>query len=157
MENVENSVQTGEKTSKKRRSVEEKVGRHKWIIRTLKKIERRQKIIDRRTRMLAAGLRSLFSLGEDYVSMIVCKDEVDVAILYALREAEATGRQTGELATQLDIDHRDISRRIERMNKKMIQEIGEPVITKKGHKWKIAPRLRKEFTESIIKEEAEDT
>lgn len=155
MENVEKSVQTGGKTHKKSRSVEEKVGRRKWIIHTLKKIERRQRVIDRRTRMLAAGLRSLFCLGEDYISMIVCKDEVDVAVLYALREAGATGRQSGELAAQLDIDHRDISRRINRMNKKMIREIGEPVITKTGHKWKIAPRLRKEFGETVIQEEEE--
>jgi len=69
--------------------------------------------------MLAAGLRELFILGEDYVSMVACQDEIDVALLNALRIAGATGRQSGELAAQLDIDHRDISRRIHRMNKRM--------------------------------------
>jgi len=121
------------------------VGRRKWIIRTLKRMERRQKIIDRRTRMLAAGLRELFMLSEDYVSMVACQDELDVAILSALREAGATGRQSGELATQLDIDHRDISRRIQRMNMRMEQEIGENIITKHGHKWKLIRRLRRDF------------
>jgi len=95
------------------------VGRRKWIIKTLKRMERRQKIIDRRTRMLAAGLRELFILGEDYVSMVACQDELDVAILSALREAGAAGRQSGELSLQLDVDHRDVSRRISRMNKRM--------------------------------------
>jgi len=95
------------------------VGRRKWIVRTLKRMERRQKIIDRRTRMLAAGLRELFILGEDYVSMVACQDELDVAILSALREAGAAGRQSGELSLQLDVDHRDVSRRISRMNKRM--------------------------------------
>jgi len=111
-----------------------KVGRRKWIIKTLKRIESRQKIIDRRTRMLDACLRELFMLGEDYVSMVACQDEVDVAILSALREAGATGRQSGELGAQLDINHRDVSRRIYRMNKMMEQEIGERVIDKKGHR-----------------------
>jgi hypothetical protein len=95
--------------------------------------------------MLAAGLRELFILGEDYVSMVACKDEIDVAILSALREAGATGRQSGEMAVQLDINHRDISRRIHRMNKRMEQEIGENIITKKGHKWRLIPRLRRDF------------
>jgi len=126
------------------------VGRRKWIIRTLKRMERRQKIIDRRTRMLAAGLRELFMLGEDYVSMVACQDELDVAILSALREAGATGRQSGELAAQLDIDHRDVSRRIYRMNKKMEEEIGENIIKKHGHKWKLIHRLRRDF--AVVKE-----
>jgi len=95
------------------------VGRRKWIIKTLKRMERRQKIIDRRTRMLAAGLRELFILGEDYVSMVACRDELDVAILSALREAGAAGRQSGELFAQLDVDHRNVSRRISCMNKRM--------------------------------------
>jgi hypothetical protein len=95
--------------------------------------------------MLAAGLRELFMLGEDYVSMVVCQDEIDVAILSALREAGATGRQSGELAAQLDIDHRDVSRRVHRMNRRMDQEIGEVVISKKGHKWKLIPRLRRDL------------
>jgi len=78
---------------------------------------------------LAAGIRELFMLGEDYVSM----------------EAVATGRQTGELAAQLDLDHREVSSRINRMNTRVEQEIGENIIEKRGHKWKLIPRLRREF------------
>lgn len=106
------------------------MGRRKWIIRTLKRMEDRPKCIYRRTRMLAAGLRELFILGEDYVSMVACQNEVDVVLLNALREAGAAGRQSGELAVTLNIDHRDISRRIYRMNKRMEQEIGENIIEK---------------------------
>ena len=121
------------------------MGRRKWIIRTLKRMERRQKIIDRRTRMLAAGLREFFILGEDYVSLVACQDENDVAILSALRMAGTAGRQSGELSAQLDVDYRDVSRRIYRMNRRMGQEIGETIITKRGHKWKLIPRLRRDF------------
>ena len=145
METRLESAQNGSEKAKKRRSQEEKMGRRKWIIRTLKRIEQTQKRIDRRTRMLAAGLRELFILGEDYVSMVACQDEIDVALLNALREAGAAGRQSGELAAQLDIDHRDVSRRIYRMNKRMEQEIGENIIEKHGHKWKLIPRLRRDF------------
>jgi hypothetical protein len=56
MEKGLESAQSGSEKSQKRRSEEEKVGRRKWIVRTLKRMEDRQKRIDRRTRMLAAGL-----------------------------------------------------------------------------------------------------
>ena len=70
---------------------------------------------------------------------------IDVALLSALRQAGATGRQSGELAAQLDIDHRDVSRKIYRMNRRMEQEIGEKMIVKHGHKWKLIPQLRRDF------------
>jgi len=139
------TTQNASKKGKKGRSQIEKQGWRRWVINTLERMERRQKIIDRRTRMLAAGLRELFMLGEDYVSMVCCQDEFDVAILSALRMAGATGRQSGELAAQLDIDHRDVSRRIYRMNRRMVQEIGEPVVDKRGHKWRLIAKLRRDF------------
>jgi hypothetical protein len=145
MEKKVECAQKGSEKPQNRRSGEDKISRGKWIVRTLKRMEDRQKRIDRRTRMLAAGLRELFMLGEDYVSMVSCQDEIDVAILSALREAGTTGRQTGELAAQLDIDHRNISRRIYRMNKRMEEEIGETIIKKRGHKWKLTTKLRKDF------------
>jgi hypothetical protein len=95
--------------------------------------------------VLVVRLRELFILGEDYVSLVACQDEVDVAVLFALREAGAAGRQSGELSLQLDVDHRDVSRRIYRMNRRMGQEIGETIIQKRGHKWKHIPRLRHDF------------
>jgi len=94
---------------------------------------------------LSAGLRDLLVMSEDYISMVACRDEIDVSLLYALREAGAAGRQSGELVAQLDINHRDVSRRIYRMNRRMEQEIGEPIVTKHGHKWKLIPRLRRDF------------
>jgi len=145
MKKMSESAQNMSEKTPKRSSEEEKIGGRKWIVQTLKRIEERQKRIDRRTRMLAAGLRELFILGEDYVSMVTCQDKFDIAILSALREAGATGRQSGELADQLNIDHRKISRKIYRMNKKMVEEIGEIIIIKKGHKWRLIPRLRRDF------------
>jgi len=100
----------------------------------------------RTSRNISRGLRELFILGEDYVSMVACEDEIDVALLSSLREAGTTGRQSGELAVQLDVDHRDVSRRIQRMNKRIEQEIGENIIEKHGHRWELIPRLRRDFT-----------
>ena len=139
-------VQNGSEKAGKRGSQEERIRRRWWTIRTLKEQDVLLKRIDRRTRMLMAGLRELLILGEDYVSMVACQDENDVALLNALREAGTTGRQSGELAGILNINHRHVSRRIKRMNKRIELEIGENIIEKHGHKWKMIPRLRRGFT-----------
>lgn len=145
METTLKHRENGSKKRRKRRSEEEKLGRRKWMVRKLKQLEATVKRIDGRTRMLAAGLRELLILDEDYVSMVACKDAVDRAILNILREARHRGIRTGELAAELSIDDRRISERIGRMNKRMEDEIGEPIITKYEGKWRLIKKLRRDF------------
>ena len=153
METMLKDRKNGSKNRKKRRSQEEKIGRRKWIIRTLKRMEERQKRVDRRTRMMLAGLRDLLILPRDYVSMVACKDDVDQDILNILREARHRGIRTGELAAELRIDDRRVSERIGRMNKRMEDEIGEPIITKYEGKWRLIKKLRRDFAASRGQEE----
>ena len=137
--------ENGSKKRRKWRSEEEKVGRRKWIVRKLKQLEATIKRIDGRTRMLAAGLRELLILDEDYISMVACKDAVDHAILNILREARHRGIRTSELASELRIDDRRISERIGRINKRIENEIEEPIITKYEGKWRLIKKLRRDF------------
>jgi len=145
METTLKHRENGSEKRGKRRSEEEKVGRSKWVVRKLRQLDAAVKRIDSRTRMLAAGLRELLILDEDYVSMVACKDGVDHAILNILREARHRGRRTGELAAELRIDDRRISERIGRMNKRMENEIGESIITKYEGKWRLIKKLRRDF------------
>jgi hypothetical protein len=145
METTLKHRENGSEKRLRRRSEEEKVSRRKWIIRKLKQLDAAVKRIDSRTRMLAAGLRELLILDEDYVSMVACKDALDHTILTVLREARHRGIRTGELAAELRIDDRRISERIGRMNKRMENEIGEPIITKYEGKWRLIKKLRRDF------------
>ena len=139
------TVQKEEKKPRKRRSQAEKVGRRKFIIKKLHQHEELLKRIDRRTRMLADGLRGFLMLGEDYVSMVACKDDIDFAILNLLLEARHVGKRTGEIAAELGIDHRVISRRIYAMNKRMEEETEEVIVTKHKGKWRLIKRQRRDF------------
>ena len=154
METTLKHREKGSKKRRKRRSEEEKIGRRKWIIRKLKQLDAAVKRIDSRTRMLAAGLRELLILDEDYISMVVCKDSVDHAIFNILRGARHRGVRTRELAAELRIDDRRISERIGRMNKRMEDEIGEPIITKQNGRWRLIKKLRRDFAAASRKEEA---
>jgi len=124
-----------------------------WILRKLKQLDAAVKRIDGRTRMLAAGLRELLILDEDYVSMVACKDDIDHIILNLLRKGRHVGLRTGELAVELGINHRRISPRICRMNKRMEDEIGEPIITKQNGKWRLVKKLRRDFAAARGREE----
>ena len=137
--------ENGSEKRRKRRSQEEKLGRRKWIVRKLKQLDAAVKRIDGRTRMLAAGLRELLMLEEDYVTMVACKDDLDQAVLNAIRDGRHVGKRTGELAAELGIDDRRVSERIGRMNKRMEDEIGEPIITKQNGKWRLIKKLRRDF------------
>lgn len=152
------TVQKEEKKPGKRRSQAEKVGRRKFIIKKLHQHEELLKRIDRRTRMLASGLRGFLMLGEDYVSMVACKDEIDSTILNLLLEAHHTGKRTGEIAAELGIDHRGVSQRIYAMNKRMEDEMEEPIITKQASRWRLIKKLRRDFAAArpdITKEKVE--
>ncbi len=92
-------------------------------------------------------------LDEDYVSMVACKDDEDHAVLKAIKEGRHVGKRTGELAAELGIDDRRISERIGRMNKRMEDEIGEPIITKQNGKWRLIKKLRLDFAATGPEEE----
>lgn len=95
--------------------------------------------------MLVSGLHGFLMLGEDYVSMVVCKDDIDSAILNSLLEARHVGKRTGEIAAELGVDHRGVSRRIYAMNKRMEDEMEEPIITKQVGRWRPIKKLRRDF------------
>jgi len=125
--------------AKKRRSQVDKVGRRKWIIQLLHRLDRKIDRIDRRTRFLAAGLCEWLKLSSDYVTMIACEDELDVKILWAL---QGVGMSTTELAKELDIDRWTALRRIQRMNKRFHRELSRPIAEKRGHKWVLISALQ---------------
>ena len=60
-----------------RRTRAEKVGRLKYIIQRIGRLEQKIDGIDLRTRTMMAGLREWMSFKSDYIEKIACQDEVD--------------------------------------------------------------------------------
>lgn len=139
METSKKPARKESQAAKKRRSQVDKVGRRKWIIQLLHRLDRKIDRIDRRTRFLAAGLREWLKLSSDYVTMIACEDELDVKILWAL---QGVGMSTTELAKELDIDRWTALRRIQRMNKRFHRELNRSIAEKRGHKWILISALQ---------------
>jgi hypothetical protein len=134
----ENSSKAAQKGSARRRSRAEKVGRLKYIIELLKRLERQMGEIDVRTRTLMAGLREWMSFEPNYIQKVACEDEVDAEIIMCLIQKGVGGLLPSNIASELSkygLKRWDVTRRIQRMNKRLMKEIGQKVAEKRGHQW----------------------
>ena len=107
---------------------------------------------------MMASLSEYMDPGKDYLSMVVCRDEVDQAILWELSTATSAGWSTTELAERLLPEYKlnrfQVLRRIKRMNKRLEAEMGRPVAESREHRW-----VMTRYVHSIIgatKEEIEE-
>jgi hypothetical protein len=124
---------------KKRRSRAEKGGRRKYMIKMLHRLEAKVDRVDKRTRVIMASLSHYMDPSQDYLSMVVCKDEVDQAILLEFSAASSAGWSTTDIAERLAPDFKlnrfKVLRRIKRMNKRLEDEMGRPIADSRDHKW----------------------
>lgn len=146
---------------KKQRSQAEKVGRRKYIIKLLHRLEAKIDRVDKRTRVMMASLSEYMDPGKDYLSLVVCRDEVDQAILWELSTATSAGWSTTEIAERLLPDYKlnrfQVLRRIKRMNKRLEAEMGRPVAESREHRWVMTRYVHRILgaTKEEIKLEAE--
>jgi hypothetical protein len=134
----ENSRKAAQKSFGKRRSRAEKVGRLKYIIELIKHLERKIEQVDLRTRTLMAGLREWMSFEPGYIQKVACEDEVDVEIITCLMQKGVGGLLPSAIAAELgeyELKRWDVTRRIQRMNKKLMKELGQKAAEKRGHLW----------------------
>jgi len=127
-----------QKKRKRRRTRAEKVGRLKYIIQRLGRLEQKIDEIDLRTRTMMAGLREWMSFKPSYVQKVACQDGVDAEIVERLLQADDWGVLPSVIANDLSsygLKRWDVTRRIQRMNKKLKRELGKLVAEKKGHRW----------------------
>jgi len=134
----ENSVKVAQKGSGKRRTRAEKVGRLQYILERIRLLEGKIGQIDLRTRTMMAGLREWMSFEPSYIQKVACEDEVDVEIITCLMQKGVGGLLPSAIATELGeygLKRWDVTRRIQRMNKKLMREVGQKVAEKRGHQW----------------------
>jgi hypothetical protein len=134
-----------QKKRKRRRTRAEKVGRLKYIIQRIGRLEEKIDQIDLRTRTMMAGLREWMSFKPSYIQKVACQDEVDVEIIERLVQADDGGVLPSAIANDLSsygLRRWDVTRRIQRMNKKLRKELGKPVAEKRGHRWALSSFMR---------------
>jgi hypothetical protein len=125
-------------TLKKKRSQEEKVGRLKYIIQLEKEQNSRLNRIECVLRILEKGLGCFLKFEQPYLQQIICRDEVDLALVDELLGAGSEGMLPKDIATRLakyKVNRWHVSRRLLRMNKRLKKEIDHNVAERHGWKW----------------------
>ena len=138
-------MEAAEKPARKRRTQAEKVGRLKYILYRIHRIERKIDRLDARTRTIFAGLRDFMAFDTDYIRDVLCKDDLDEAILQRLLEVGDGGILPSQIAQDLSkfkISRWYVTRRIQRMNKKLRKELGQNAAEKRGHRWALTSFMR---------------
>jgi hypothetical protein len=129
---------------KKKRSQAEKIGRLKYnqflLKRTLTII---QEVRDMQ-RIILNGLKGAgyFHFDIPMIQKLACVDHVDLEIVERVHEVGKGGIFPKYVAADLKqygLRHYHVSRRIQRMNKRLEHETGEKLFEKRGWKWALTP------------------
>jgi hypothetical protein len=94
-------------------------------------------------RVILNGLKGAgyFHFDVPMIQRIACVDTVDLNIVEIIREAGVKGVFPKDVAKEInaldayDLKYYDVSRRIVRMNKRLVAETGECLFEKRGHRW----------------------
>jgi hypothetical protein len=138
MEDSDSSVQNAEKPMKNKRSQADKVGKHKYELQRLNRIEKRLDSIDRKLDRIEFGIKPSLVYKKGDIEEIACKDEVDKEILQALFEAGSPGLLPKDIAmklTRFKITRHHVSRRLGRMNQRLQKRLNEAVAEQRGWHW----------------------
>jgi len=85
-----------------------------------------------------AGLRDWMSFEPSYIQKVACEDEVDVEIITCLMQKGVGGLLPSAIAAELGeygLKRWNVTRRIQRMNKKLMKELGQKLAEKRGYQW----------------------
>ena len=138
MEVVEEPVQTVVNSARKGRCRSERVGRLKYMLEVLKRVEGRLGSIERRLNRIERCLEPSIVFDRVYIEEQACRDEVDVEILCLLFEAGSPGLLPKDVAARLErfrVRRFQVSRRILRMNRRLREKIDRQVAEQRGWHW----------------------
>lgn len=151
------------KNRRKKRSAWEKEGKFRYLNRKLLQIrdEMRQgfKRQETRMRVLTNTLAPLMEVDEQYIMSIICQDESDEALLAYLISKGDQGITPTEACKAPELRRYrlkpyHITRRIQRMNKRLKTELGKPVAESYSRRWILTSFVQRSITSP--KEEVEE-
>jgi hypothetical protein len=125
---------------KKRRSRSQKIGRLKYNQYLLKRSVTMLKEVRDMQRVILTGLKGAgyFHFDVPMIQKISCEDQVDLEILQKVFESSRGGILPKDVAAafpEYKLQGYQVTRRIQRMNKRLAHETGEQLFEKRGWKW----------------------
>jgi hypothetical protein len=133
-------TENAKKHVKKGRSEEDKYGKYKWLRILIRRNTEELREIKRMLRGMRYEQRRQ-DYGSAYLFDLVCRDSRDEAILDVLQEAGPNGllpRDIYAKVAKFGLQYHHITRRVNRMNRRLKDEMEERVADKVGAKWALS-------------------
>lgn len=130
-------MENSESTVPKRRSQAEKVGKHKYEIQRMNRIEARLERIEQMQRILFQGLSWYFHFERPFIEKVCCESDMDFAVVSTIYES-GSGVLAKKIASDLKsfkLEKHKILRIVNRVNRKCGDVFGKHLIEKHGKKW----------------------
>lgn len=131
MEAIDESIRKG-------RSQAEKVGKHKYEIELLHRVEGRLKRIEEMQRIIFHGLEGYFHFERPLIEKVASESEMDLAVIALVYEAGSGGILARDIGTKLPhyhLEQHKILRIVNRVNRNVENAFGRRIIEKRGKKW----------------------
>lgn len=159
---METASETSQSTipEPKKRSQADKRGRIKYTLDLLHDIIDRLDRIQTTQRFIVTGLQlaEYMRFDEPYIDKICARDELDKVILEQLWQAGHRGILPRDIVNNVRDpklwDRWQVLHRIEHMNRRLDEEIGQRVAEKRGHEWAITDFTYQAF--KLSREEMKD-
>lgn len=145
---------------KRKRSPEQKYGKYKWLKMLIRRNSEELREIKRMLKGISRGLAHLMDFDSEYLIGMVCEDSRDEAILDLLLSVGSDGLPPREIHVRLKgygLKYHHISRRINRMNKRMKNEIGYRVADKVGMNWALSDFMLRSWSAKKSEIEKQET
>lgn len=127
-----------ESTVPKRRSQAEKVGKHKYEVFLLHRIEGRLDRIEQMFHTVFHHFVGSLHFDRPLVEKIACQSDMDLAIISLIFEAGPDGILAKDIQArlpQLSLEKHRILRIVNRVNRSIEDAFGKRLIEKRGKKW----------------------
>jgi hypothetical protein len=138
METSENNVPEAVKSEEKKRSQADKIGKHKYEIQRMNRIDAKLERIEQMQRIIFQGLSGYFRFDRPLVEKVCCESEMDFAVVSVVYEAGSNGLLAKEISPrfpQYKLEKHKILRIVNRVNRNCVDAFGRPLIEKRGKKW----------------------
>ena len=130
-------MENSELTVPKRRSQAEKVGKHKYKLQRMARIDARLERIEQMQRIIFQGLRWYFRFERPLIEKVCCESDMDLAVISAIYES-GSGILAKKIAADLKsfkLEKHKILRVVNRVNRKCVDAFGKQLIEKQGKTW----------------------
>ncbi len=137
MEASENSVPEASKSAVKRRSQADKIGKHKYELQRMDRIDARLERIEQMQRIIFQGLSGYFKFDRPLVEKVCCESDMDLAVVSVIFEfgSGVLAKAIIPRLPQFRLEKHKILRIVNRVNRNCIDAFGKALIEKRGKQW----------------------